>query len=142
MKKKDIQKAKLLLYLGNPDNEFLSRNDMGVTILGYKHGQTIYRLFSPAELDEIENKAFEMRKKRTAAQRARVYDALYREAAGGNIQAVKEYLDRTEGKVAKQIKGSVAISQPLLSKEQARRIAKEILEEDEMVNHQSHRATK
>ena len=118
-------KAKLLGFLGNPENDFVSRTDMSVLVLGYKKHNSIYNLFSPVELDDIELEALELRKKRTVRQRANVLEALYQRAlgykhpetklnvVGGELvhteltkvyppdrAAAQEFLDRTEGKVA------------------------------------------
>ena len=103
---KNKHKTNLLEYLGDPDNEWLARAGMAVTVCGYKKGQSIYRVFSPAELDEIEREALELRKQRTAGRRAMVYDAMYQSAIGGDVQAMKAYLDRTEGPVVKKIEAS------------------------------------
>lgn len=93
----------MVQYISDPDNTFPTRSVLAVTVLGYKHTVTLYKLFSPDELTEIETEGLELRKKRTARQRAAVYDALFKEAASGNIQAIKEFLDRTEGKVKDKI---------------------------------------
>ncbi len=69
--------------------------------LDYKNARSIYNKFTPEELTEIENEAWEVRRKRTAATRARVYDTLGRRAIEGNVPAIREFLDRTEGKVTK-----------------------------------------
>lgn len=93
----------MVQYISDPDNIFPTRSVLAVTVLGYKHTVTLYKLFSPDELTEIETEGLELRKKRTARQRADVYDALFKEAASGNIQAIKEFLDRTEGKVKDKV---------------------------------------
>ena len=100
---KERHKAKLLEYIGNPDNDFPDRTEMAVSVLGFKRHCNLYRHFSPVELDAIENEAFEIRKKKTARERSNVYKALYKEAKSGNVQAAKEFLDRTEGKVTDKI---------------------------------------
>lgn len=99
MGKKINNKVKILEYLSDPENEFLSRGELSVTVLGYKHNRTIYRSLTPEELTEIELQAFEERKKKSVRRRSKVYDAIYQEAICGNVQAAKEFLDRTEGKV-------------------------------------------
>ena len=117
-------RAKLLDFLGNPENDFVSRTDMSIKVLGYKKQNAIYNAFSPSELDDIEVEALELRKKRTVRQRANVLEALYKRAigyrhpetklnvVGGELvhtelekiyppdkAAAQEFLDRTEGKV-------------------------------------------
>jgi hypothetical protein len=96
---KDIAKDKLLKYLGDPENDFVSRAKLSNEVLGYKNPNQINCLFTAAELQEIEAEAFEIRKKNSSKNRAELYGALYREGKKGNVQAIKEYLDRVEGKV-------------------------------------------
>ena len=100
---KESKRLKMVQYISDPDNIFPTRSDLAVTVLGYKHTVTLYKLFSPDELTEIETEGLELRKKRTARQRAAVYDALYREAVNGNVPAIKEYLDRIEGKIKDKV---------------------------------------
>jgi len=106
MGKKEHNKFKLLEYLSEPENEFLSRFDLSITVLGYKNARTIYRFFTPDELSEIECQAFDERKRKSVRRRSKVYDSLYTEAIDGNVQAAKEYLDRTEGKIQEKIEHS------------------------------------
>ena len=87
----------LIEYLGNPENDFLIRADMA-RLLDIS-GQVFYAHFSPVDLDAIEAEAFEIRKARTTRQRVVVYEALYNQAVKGNVKAIKEFLDRVEGKV-------------------------------------------
>ncbi len=72
---------------------------MALTLCGYKRAQSIYKVLPPAELDDIEREALELRKQRTAGRRAKVYDAMYQSAISGDVKAMKEYLDRMEGPV-------------------------------------------
>lgn len=106
MGKKEINKAKILEYLGNPENEFLNRAGIALVILGYKQEQSMYQLLKPSDLNELEAEAFEMRKKRSAMQQSQVYAALYKKAIKGDVAACKEWLDRTAGKVTDKIKHS------------------------------------
>ncbi len=100
----DIKTAKerhtetLLSFMGNPDNKFPSRSEMAMEILKYNDVSAMYKIFATVDLSEIENEALELRKKYSAGNRAKVYDALIKAAGEGNVQAIKEYLDRTEGK--------------------------------------------
>lgn len=90
-------RIKLLEWLSNPDNPFPQRQEyakiLNVTL------KTVYQNFTPADLQEIENEAFEIRKKNSTRQRVALYGVLYNEGMQGNITAIKDYLDRTEGKV-------------------------------------------
>jgi hypothetical protein len=63
--KKEINRRKLLEYLSDPTNEFITRHRLALEVVGYTQPESIYRCFSPAELTEIENEAYEERKKRT-----------------------------------------------------------------------------
>lgn len=96
---KEKAKAKLLDYLGNPENPFLSRAKLSIDVLGYKGANQLNCLFLADEIRDIEEEALEIRKKHCAPQRSRVYAALLKEAEAGNVKAMREYLDRTEGKV-------------------------------------------
>ena len=100
---KERYKAKIIEYIGNPENDFPSRTDIAITVLGFAKYQSLYNNYTAAELDEIEREAFEVRKARTVKQRAEIYTALHREAKAGNVQAAKEFLDRTEGKVRDKV---------------------------------------
>lgn len=86
VKKKN--RIKLIEYLSDPENEFPNRTQMALSILGYKQVKSMYRLFSTAELEEIENEAWENRKARTVKQRADVYHAMYKRAVGYSHNAV------------------------------------------------------
>jgi hypothetical protein len=94
---KQRHRINLLKYLGDWENDFPNRTDY-LDILGIKR-TTLYKHFTPTELLEIENEGLEIRKKNSGRQRAEVYSSLFDEAKGGNISAIKEFFDRTEGKV-------------------------------------------
>ena len=96
---KEESRRKISTYLNDPDNEWLHRTGLGVTICGYKDSRSLYRHFSPEELTDLENEALVERKRRSAGKRAVIYDAMFLKAKEGDVTAMKEYLDRTEGKV-------------------------------------------
>jgi len=104
--KKTRHEENILQWLGDPEKDWLTREQLALRVCRYKNPQTIYGLFSPAELDKLEKEAFELRNQRTAGRRAMVYDAMYKSAIGGDVQAMKAYLDRTEGPVVKKIEAS------------------------------------
>jgi hypothetical protein len=83
--------------LSDPENDFPPRQEYAklcrITI------QTMYQHFTPAELQTIENEAYEVRKKNSTKQRAELLAMLYTEGMAGKVRAIREYLDRTEGKV-------------------------------------------
>jgi hypothetical protein len=96
---KDKNRIRLVEYLSEPENSWPPRCEYAETILGYKDHKQIYRNFTPAQIGDIEAEAMENRKKRSARQRSVLYKVLYTESVQGNITALKEFLDRTEGKV-------------------------------------------
>lgn len=115
MTRKDRKRNKLLEYLSNPENEFLNREQLSLTVLGYKNACSLYRILSPVELDELEAEAVENRKARSSRQVSIVYAALYKKAKGGDVNAAKEWLDRTIGKVKDKLDltGDLSIRQIL-----------------------------
>jgi len=94
---KDRHKEILLKYLGDPENDYPPRQEYAV-ILGI-HIQTLYKHFSPADFQDLENEAYEIRKKNSTRQRAEVLKSMYAEAKTGNVSAANLFLERTEGKV-------------------------------------------
>jgi hypothetical protein len=100
---KEENKRKIAAYLGDPDNEWLNRTKLAITVCGYQGQRSLYRHFSPDELTEIENESLEERKRRSAGKRAVIYDAMFLKAKEGDVAAMKEYLDRTEGKVPNKV---------------------------------------
>lgn len=112
MRKKEINKNKLLEYLGNPENEWLPRSALALTVLGYKNHVSLYRLFTTAELREIEDEAWESRKSKTHRQRANLYRALYEAGLAGDVAAIREFLNRTEGKVPDNVNNNLNHSMP------------------------------
>lgn len=98
MRAKEIHKQKLLEYLGNPDNEFLRRKEMYEVVLKIRR-QTFHKHFTTREIRDIEYEALELRKQNSAKNLSEVYSALAEEAKAGDVKAIKEYLDRIEGKV-------------------------------------------
>jgi hypothetical protein len=97
MTAKERHKEKILKFLGDPENDYPPRQDyaklLGITVQG------LYNHFDPAELQEIENEAYEIRKKNSTRQRAEVLKSMYSEAKTGNVSAANLFLERTEGKV-------------------------------------------
>ena len=89
----DVLKAKkrqvLIEYLSDPDNEPLPRCRLATQVLKYHQHSGMYVLFSPAELDQIEAEALDLRRRRFALALMRVDDGLLRRAAEGDPQAAK-----------------------------------------------------
>lgn len=97
MAAKDRHRANIIKYLSDWDNDFPKRIEFAA-ILGVKEA-TLWAIFTGAELDEIENEALEIRKVNAARPRQEAYKALIGQFDKGNVPAIKEFLERTEGKV-------------------------------------------
>ena len=97
MKAKDKHRAQLLKYMSDWDNPFPNRTQMAI-VLGIKL-VTLNFHFSPDDLNEILNEGLELRKKNSSIPRSEIYEALQKAGKEGNVQASKEFLERTEGKV-------------------------------------------
>lgn len=125
IKKLEIKKryrATLLAYLSNPEMPFPIRSKYG-DILG-KTRKTVYEHFTPDEMSELENEAYQNRKDSCVRQRSNVLKAMYESAIGfhhaeshisvyegevtitptikryaPNKGAADTFLDRVEGKV-------------------------------------------
>lgn len=100
---KERNRAKLIIFLSNFEGAWPTRQDYSQTILGYKTDTQIYRTLSPQEITDIEAEAVEIIKAQSSRQRKELYQSLFEEGKAGNITAIKEFLDRTEGKV-KEVK--------------------------------------
>ena len=108
MTAKERHKQALLQYLGNPDNVYPPRQEYA-KILGI-HVQTLYGHFTPAEFQDLENEAYEIRKKNSTRQRSEVLAAMLSEAKTGNVSAANLFFERTEGKVKEKIDHGGTIS--------------------------------
>lgn len=93
-------RAKLLKYLSEPANDWPKRQDYSIQILDYKRNNAMYQHLSPQEISAIEAEALEIIKAQSCLQRKVLYAVLYQERKKGNVQAIKEFLDRTEGKIS------------------------------------------
>lgn len=108
---KRAHRTKLVEYIGDWNNDFPRRADMP-GICGFT-STTLYLHFTPAELQEIEEEGFELRKRQAVLPRADMYNALYQEGLKGNVPAIKEYLDRIEGKTVDKLKLSGSSDKPI-----------------------------
>ena len=103
---------KLLEYLGNPDNDYPPRQEyakvLGVSV------KTLYQHFTPSDMQDIENEAYEIRKKNSTRQRSEVLAAMLSEAKTGNVSAANLFLERTEGKVKEKIDHGGTISHKVI----------------------------
>lgn len=91
----------LLQYLINWENPWPNRDTMAK--ICHITPQTLRRHLTPADFAEVESIGLDLRLKNAAVPRANSYTALTREAEGGNVSAIKELLERTEGKVKEKI---------------------------------------
>ena len=105
MKAKEKHKKKMIEFWSDPDNEILKRSEMYEQILNIKRS-TFYTHFSKKDLFDIEEEAFDLRRKNSASQRTLMLKSLYDEGIKGSVPAAKEFLDRTEGKVKESIEHS------------------------------------
>lgn len=96
---KERKTLKVIEYIGDPENDFPSRTEIALDILGYADKSGYYALFSTTEMSKIEEDGLDLRKQNSKRERTIVYSALLKEAKKGNVAACKEYLDRIEGKV-------------------------------------------
>jgi len=91
--KRNVLKAKkrqvLFEFLSDPDNEPLPRCRLATQVLKYRQHSGMYALFSPAELDQIEAEALDLRRRRFALHLMKVDQSLLRRAAEGDPQAAK-----------------------------------------------------
>lgn len=78
---RDLHRLTLMEYLSNPDNKFLRRTHLSTEVLKFSAGCSIYHVFTPAEMTEIENEALKARRKRYTAKLAKVDDAVLDRAA-------------------------------------------------------------
>jgi hypothetical protein len=102
MTAKDKHKINLLKYLGDPENDFPTARQDYTKILDISIA-TLYGHFSPQDFQDIEAEAYDLRKKNSSKQRAVLLKTLYTEGKGGSVPAIKEFLDRTEGKVSDKL---------------------------------------
>jgi len=97
MTSKDRHRIKLLEFLANPSNEWPNRSTLSKEVLGFKTVQQIHVTFTAAELDEIEQEALEIRRKKYASALSRVDSGLLKRAADGDPAAAKLVYQRFEG---------------------------------------------
>lgn len=109
---KQRHKDTLLRYLSDWDNPWPTRDKMA-EICGVKRS-TLRGHFLPDDYAEVEALGLELRLKNSAAPRASAYQALADEASTGNVPAIKELLDRTEGKVTDKIENKITADDNLI----------------------------
>jgi len=90
------RRRQLLEYLSDPGNPWLSRNAYASEVLGYAQPKTLWKVFSPSELEEIEAEALVERRKRISPILARVDQALFAKAQEGDLGAIEMVYKRFE----------------------------------------------
>jgi len=94
---KERNRDRLMRYLSDPENDWLDRKTLAIAVLGYKHSQSIWTVFTGAELDEIQREALDNRRKRYASMLARADMGILKAAAAGNPAAAKLAYQKFEG---------------------------------------------
>lgn len=94
---KERNTHRMLQYLSDPNNQFITRIQMVTQVLGYKNASAIYNNFTPDELHEIEREALDIRRRKYASHLAEVDMALLKAAKEGNPAAAKLVYQRFEG---------------------------------------------
>lgn len=105
MTAKDRHRIRIIEYISDWDNAFPSRTEMSE--ICEVTPDTLRKHFTVDEFTEIEDAGLELRKKKSARQRGEVYEAILSSAKDGVVPAQKEFLDRTEGKIADKIKHGI-----------------------------------
>jgi hypothetical protein len=103
MDKKEQCRIKLLEYLGDPENEPLSRAGLASRVLGLRNRTGLYRVFTVQELSDIESEALKVRRERCARHSFSVDRALLKKATAGDVKAAELYYKRIEGWNEKQV---------------------------------------
>lgn len=98
MRKKEIHRAKIIEFVSNPENPFLSWTRMSHHVLKHKNPKSVYHLFDAGERDAIFKEALELRRKRYTCLLAEVDKALFHKAmTEGDPSAAKLLYQRFEG---------------------------------------------
>jgi hypothetical protein len=97
MTAKEKNTEKLLIYLSDPNNEWLTKEKLSTEVLGMKDSVYVNKMWSPAEFDfEIAGPALEARRGRMARYSMKIDRTLVDKALEGDVQAIKLYYQRLE----------------------------------------------
>ena len=99
---RDRNRDKLLQYLGNPENDWPDRTSMALKVLGYKSTASLYKMFTLAELQDIEREGLDIRRGKYSNLLARVDKSLIEAAIAGDPRAAKLVYQRFENWSEKQ----------------------------------------
>lgn len=87
----------MLEYCGNPDNEYPNREGLAVLVMGYANKSSMYSMFTPDELSELDRQALEIRRKKYAPHLSEIDRALIAQAKTGDSRACELAYKRFEG---------------------------------------------
>lgn len=90
-------RQKLLQYLADPNNEFLTRQELSNKVLGYRNPNQLNCMFTADELQEIEREALELRRKKYAPRLSKIDKAILERAETGDPVAARLAYKRFEG---------------------------------------------
>jgi hypothetical protein len=96
MTAKDRDRIKIIEFIGNPENEFPNRKKIAMSVCGYKDQHYLYKVFTVDELNQIENEALQIRRKRVARFSAAVDRARLDAATTGDVSAMKLFYQKFE----------------------------------------------
>jgi len=108
-----IYKAKLLEYLGNPQNEWPQNRIDYARIILNKAIKSLYDNFTPDELTEIEQEALQIRRQRYSPKLSQVDRRMLNSAAKGDTKAAKLIYERIEGLPTQKIDLGQSKDEPL-----------------------------
>lgn len=89
-------REKILDYLRNPENEWITRKEMSEKILGC-HQTYLYKFFTTDELDLLEAEALLLRRKQYPKELVSVDKSMLKKARSGDTRAAKLIYERIEG---------------------------------------------
>lgn len=99
---KDRAKIKILEFLANSENGFISWQRLCTEACNYKNSRYLYTLFTIEERREIDQIVLAKRRENYARQSAAVDYALHKKAMSGDAAAIKLWYQRFEGWSEKQ----------------------------------------
>ncbi len=109
---KAAHREHLIQYLADPENEWLSKEGLSLTVLGMKAKNFVSKTWTPEAFQrEIAEPALTLRRERYVQDLAEIDRALLEKAKEGDIRAIKLAYQRFEA----WKEGSVVIEQPLQS---------------------------
>ena len=99
MKAAERNRAKLIEFLSDPDNDFPTRSEMALVVLDYKDISSLYKCFTKEEITQIEQDGLKERRKRYTKDLAKIDKAMITNAKMGDSTSAKLIYERIEGAV-------------------------------------------